>query len=108
NLDLSKYKIHGEWVTIHHKNPIRHVSIDNYQFFEMKTQMKNINFIFDIEIYNKYSHYTWTALKRNDNYYLQVSIKDDLNKTKQISYFKLLLKENPDIKFGTQNLKRKS
>ncbi|CAG8836304.1 16896_t:CDS:1, partial [Cetraspora pellucida] len=67
---LSNYKIHGDWVTIH-KNPIRHVSIDNHQFFEMKTQKENINFIFDIEIYNNYSNYTWTSLERNNNYYLQ-------------------------------------
>ena len=42
NLDISNYKIYSEWIT-NRNNHIRHVSIDNHHFFEMKTQEK-INF----------------------------------------------------------------
>jgi hypothetical protein len=71
NFDLTTYKIHGNWTKGHKYkngkksyNPIRHVSIDGIHFFEMQSHIKNINFIFDIEIYNKYSNYTWTCIER--------------------------------------------
>jgi hypothetical protein len=92
NLDLTSYKIHGEWTSGHKSkngrivhNQIRHVSMNNIrgkniQFWEMKTRLKDenektINFIFDTEIYNKYSEFTCTPIKRKNHYYLQITIK---------------------------------
>ncbi|CAG8605987.1 4072_t:CDS:1, partial [Scutellospora calospora] len=95
NLDPSTIEIHGDWTPKQKRkshNQIRHVSINGVQYFEMKTQLDDINFIFDIELYNKYSDHTWTSIKRDKNYYLQISIKEN-SKLRQISYT-TLLKEN--------------
>src|SRR5437868_8320431 len=110
NLDLSNYKIHGNWTSGHGQksyNKIRHISIHNVQFFEMTSKLKNINFVIDPEIYNKYLNHTWTALKRGKNYYLNISVKHN-NKFKQISYKNLLKLDTFDNMFKIQLLKKKS
>ncbi|CAG8854543.1 2980_t:CDS:1, partial [Gigaspora margarita] len=71
-------------------NNIRHVTINRRLFFEIKTQLKDVTFLFDIKIYNKYSLYTWTAKKLNNHYNLQVTIKNKNRKNHQKLYKTIL------------------
>ncbi|CAG8809033.1 4859_t:CDS:1, partial [Dentiscutata erythropus] len=100
NLDLDKYDVqYGTWLskrTDSNKksyNNIRHIIINGRLFFEIKTNLKNITFLFDIKIYNKYSTYTWTAKKLNNYYNLAVSIKDKNGITYQKLYKRILKEE---------------
>ncbi|CAG8760508.1 4522_t:CDS:1, partial [Dentiscutata heterogama] len=106
NLDLDRYNVqYGAWLSKRTDcnkksyNDIRHVIINGRSFFEMKTNLENITFLFDIEIYNKYSTYTWTAKKLNNYYNLAVSIKDKNKTTYQKLYKRILEEEGFDKNF---------